>query len=86
MITMARVVEIIGQLEAAGAGWADIARRLPEYRKHRPGVPSGPGLTRPWLLLDEIEDYDAPPRLYRYENGVWFLPGTRTLDIERRTP
>jgi len=79
---MARVAEIIGQLEAAGAGWADVARRLPEYHKHHLGRPSGRGLVRPWVLLDEIEDYEAPPRLVRYENGRWFLKGTLLRDLE----
>lgn len=86
MTSMDRVVEIIGQLQAAGAGWADVARRLPEFRKLSHGRPAGRGLHRPWLLLDEIDDYDAPPRLVRYENGVWFLKGTLTRDIEEATP
>lgn len=86
MITRARVGEIIGQLEAAGAGWADVARRLPEFQKLNRGVPSGPGLVRPWVFLaDEIEDYEAPPRLVRHENGVWFLKGTPYRDIEEKT-
>ena len=86
MTTSDRVAEIIGQLEAAGAGWADIARKLPEFRRLSLGVPAGPGLHRPWLLLDEVDDYDAPPRLVRYENGTWFLKGARLIDIERSTP
>lgn len=86
MTSEERLTEIIGQLQAAGAGWADIARRLPEFRKLSHGRPAGRGVHRPWILLDEIDDYEAPPRLVRYENGVWFLKGTRTADIERTSP
>lgn len=76
MITTARVGEIKSALAVAGAGWPTVARRLPEYERHSLGVPSGIGLHRPWVLLNEyIEDWDAPPRLVRHESGRWFLKG-----------
>lgn len=85
MITAGRVEEICSALRVAGAGWVDIARRLPEYRKHSLGIPSGIGLHRPWVLLDgEHEEHDAPVRLVRHENGVWFDKGTYLVDVERR--
>ena len=85
MITAGRVDEICSALTSAGAGWADIARRLPEYGKHSLGVPAGPGHHRPWVLLAEThEEHDAPVRLVRYENGVWFPKGAYLVDVERR--
>jgi len=78
VIKMARVDEIRSTLAVAGAGWATIARALPEYKKHSLGVAAGIGVHRPWVLLDDwIENWDAPPRLVRHESGRWFLKGER---------
>lgn len=86
MITAARAAEIRSVLAVAGAGWATVARRLPEFERLSHGRPSGPGLHRPWVLLnDDIEDWDAPPRLVRFDTGHWFLKGERVIDFTRRT-
>lgn len=84
-ITAARVAEVCSALAAAGAGWADIARRLPEFSKLHLGQPLlGPGYVRPWVLLaGEHETYETPVRLIRHENGTWFIKGTYLHEIER---
>lgn len=84
MITAERVREICSALRVAGAGWPDIARRLPEFGRLSLGRPVGPGLVRPWVLLnEEHEEHDAPVRLVRHENGVWFPKGAYLVDVER---
>lgn len=82
MISAGRVDEVCSQLQAAGAGWATVARKLPEFERLSLGVPSGPGLVRPWVLLTgPHEDHDAPVRLLRHENGRWFPKGTYMREI-----
>ena len=82
MITAGRVTELCSQLTAAGAGWADVARKLPEFQKLHHGRPSGPGIVRPWVLLEgPHEDHDAPVRLVRHENGRWFAKGTYLREV-----
>lgn len=86
MITAVRVAEVCSALRAAGAGWPDVARKLPEFVRLHHGTPSGPGLVRPWVLLEgPHEKHDAPVRLIRYENGTWFLKGTYLHEIEGAT-
>lgn len=83
MITAARVAEVCSALRAAGAGWPDVARKLPEFQKLSRGIPSGPGLHRPWVLLEgPHENHESPVRLVRHENGVWFDKGTYLHEIE----
>ncbi len=88
MITAVRVEEVCSALTAAGAGWTDVARRLPEYRKHSLGLAGpAPGHHRPWVLLnEEHESHESPVRLVRYENGTWFAKGAYLVDVERKQP
>jgi len=84
VITAVRVAEVCSALRAAGAGWPDVARHLPEFVKLHHGKP-GPskGHVRPWVLLDgPHEKHDAPVRLIRHENGTWFDKGTYLHEIE----
>lgn len=82
-ITAARVAEVCAALQAAGDGWPGVARALPEFERLHKGRPAGPGMVRPWVLLDgEHERYDAPVRLLRHENGRWFIKGTYMREVE----
>lgn len=85
--TPERMTEILTALTVAGAGWPDVARKLPEYQRHSLGIPSGPGVHRPWVLLtDDYPPYwdtQTPVRLVRHETGLWFLKGSTYLrDLE----
>lgn len=81
MITAARLTEILDELVTAGDDWPTRARKLPEFGKLSTGKPTGPGLHRPWVLLNgEHEHFDnVPVRLVMYEDGTWFLKGTVTI-------
>lgn len=86
IISAGRFDAIIDELNAAGDDWPRVARRLPEYLRLSQGVPSGPGLVRPWVLLHGEHEYlEMPPRVIRYENGCWFHKGQYKADVERRT-
>lgn len=83
-ITAARVAEVCSALADAGAGWAEVARQLPEFERLHRGRPAGRGVVRPWVLLaGQHESYDTPVRLVRYENGRWFIKGTYMREVER---
>lgn len=80
MITNARLFEIEAELEAAGEEWVRAARALPEYKRHHEGTPSGPGLVRPWVLLNGPQEWvgdGIQVRLIRFEDGAWLLKGQR---------
>jgi hypothetical protein len=84
VINFSRVDEITRELTEAKAGWPTVARRTPEIARLSYGRPLGPGMHRPWVLLnDYIEGYDAPPRLIKLEDGTWFLKGEPLLRRDR---
>lgn len=80
MITNDRLVQIEGQLEEAGDDWQPVARALPEFQRLHEGIPAGPGLVRPWVLLKGIQEWAGsgiPVRLIRFDDGAWLLKGQR---------
>lgn len=82
-ITDARLREIALSLAEVGDDWPAVARRLPEHASHARAVPLGPGVHRPWVLLNDEHEYlEMPMRLIRHENGTWFYKGQYMADIE----
>lgn len=80
MITNDRLIEIEQALEAAGEDWPAVAKTLPEFARLHRGIPAGPGLVRPWVLLKGPQEWIGtliPVRLVQFGDGAWLLKGQR---------